>query len=229
MSFKVLKLNAKSTHQNPYVLGSQGRREWNDRYFNMRHNIQLWQRAFFAAMGLALVFGGILAYFASTSKITPFVVETNQGMPYAIKPMDAWGAHDQRIINFAVNQFIINAKTIVNDSEAEKALLNKVYAFSADSTLKTLQDYYEAHDPFTEGSHFAVVVHIVNSMPISAHTFQVSWDEIRRDLTSGAVVEKSRWLANVSYKFGAVNSAFMNDNPFGIYVTQVSWSKSNVN
>ena len=109
-----------SALQNPYVKGAEGRREWNDRYMNMSQSIRHWQMAFFIAMMVVILFGFIVTRIATESRVQPFIVETNNGMPYAIKPMESISAQDQRLINFAVNQFIVNARTIVSDAQAEK-------------------------------------------------------------------------------------------------------------
>lgn len=212
--------------QNPYVAGSEGRKEWNDRYMNMARAIRNWQMAFFTAMVVVILFAIVVARIATESRVQPFVVETNNGMPYAIKPMESISAQDQRLINFAVNQFIVNARTIVSDAEAEKALLNKVYAFSANNTLGFLHDYYQENNPFNLAAQYTVTVNIVNSLPISHDTWQITWDETRRSTNGDNVLGVTRWMANVTYKFGDVNPRFITDNPFGLYVTQISWSQS---
>src|ERR1043166_9351097 len=117
-------------------------------------------------------------------------------MPYAVKQMESISTHDQRLINFAMNQFIINARTIVNDIEAEKSLLNKVYAYSADNTIRSLHDYYQKNNPFDASTYNTITVNIVNSLPVSKYTWQITWDEIKRSSHGGNVLGTSRWMAN---------------------------------
>jgi type IV secretion system protein VirB5 len=212
--------------QNPYVKGAEGRKEWNDRYENMKKSIGAWQKAFFCSIAISIIFAIVTAKMASESRVQPFVVETNNGMPYAVKPMEAISSQDQRLINFTINQFIINARTIVNDTEAEKVLLNKVYAYSANNTISFLHDYYQKNNPFDLSGQYTVTVNIVNSLPISRDTWQITWDETKRSANGGNILGTTRWMANMTYKFGDVNQRFITDNPFGLYVTQVSWSKS---
>jgi type IV secretory pathway TrbF-like protein len=224
--------NKKSTDkgiQNPFVKGAEGRREWNDRYMNMAKSIKNWQIAFFAAMVMAVILALVVAKIATESKVQPFVVETNQGMPYAIKPLTSLSNRDQRLINFAVNQFIINAKTIIADTHAEKILLDKVYAYSADNTIGFLHDYYQTNNPFTVAAQYTVTVDIINSMPIGSRTWQVTWDETKRNTAAGNILGVTRWMANLTYKFGDVDPKFMTDNPFGLYITNISWSQSQTN
>jgi type IV secretory pathway TrbF-like protein len=215
-------------NENPFVKDAEGRKEWNDRFLNMKTTIKHWQLAFFAAIASVAILSFVVMKVASESKVQPFVVETNNGIPVAIKPVTALSAKDQMLINYAVNQFIINARTIISDNEAEKAILNKVYAYSADNTISYLHDYYQKNNPFDQSSQFNVSVNIFNSLPISKDTWQVTWDETKRSISSGVVISTTRWMANVTYKFAEVNTKYINDNPFGLYITQVSWSQSQV-
>ena len=212
--------------ENPYVHGAAGRKEWNDRYDNMKKSISHWQKAFFCAIAISILFACVLVKIATETKVQPFVVETNNGMPYAVKPMTSMSLHDQRLINYAMNQFIINARTIVHDTEAAKVLLNKVYSFSANNTINFLHDHYQKNNPFEMSAEYSVTVNIVNSLPLSKDTWQITWDEIKRDTHGGQVLGTTRWMANMTYKLGDVNQRFMTDNPFGFYVTNVSWSQS---
>lgn len=214
---------------NPYVEGAAGRHEWNDRYDNLARAAKHWRLAFLVSMGMLALFAGVVLKLALAAKVQPFVVETNQGTPYAIKPMQSISADDQRLINFAVNQFIINAKTILNSTEAEQGLLSKVYAFSANDTLDFLAQFYEKNNPFVLAAQYNTLVHIVHAMPTGKHTWQVTWDEMKSDTETGAVLGKTRWIGYLDYALGEVNPKYMNENPFGLYITHVSWSESQTN
>lgn len=213
----------KSAMSNPYVKGAEGRREWNDRYGTMRQSLRLWQLAFFSALLVNAVLGGVLGYLATTSKVQPFVVETHEGMPYAILPMKGTSAQDQRLVNFAINQFIFNARTVVQDATAQKALLDKVYAYAANQTLPFLHDYYQTHPPFEIAQQKTITIRIVSSLPISPHLWQVMWDETTQRI-DGSTTPATRWVANVTVQFGDINPHFMNANPFGLYITQLAWT-----
>lgn len=224
-----LKMPTGQKLQNPFLKGAEGRKEWNDRYMNMAKSIKNWQFAFLASMAISVLLTFVVAKIATESKVVPFVVETHSGMPYALRPMTQISEKDQRLINFAMNQFIVNARTILADTEAEKMLLNQVYAYSADNTLPFLHEYYTYHNPFTLAEEATTSVQIINSMPLSRDTWQVTWEETQRNNTSGAVLGVTRWMANLSFRLGDVNPHFINENPFGLYITQVTWSQSQSN
>jgi type IV secretory pathway TrbF-like protein len=218
----------KSAHENanPYLKGSEGKRLWDDRYMNMNGAIKRWQLAFFMSSLIVLVLIFSLVKVSKESHVEPFVVETNEGMPYAIKAMNPTSLQDEKIINFAINQFIINTRTVLSDPKAEELLLTKSYAYGADSALETLQDYFEKNNPYQIAQKYTVSVNIINAMPLSDHTWQVTWDEIQHFQSNSEPSVTTRWMANVSYKLGEVNPKFMNDNPFGLYMTDITWSQS---
>ena len=215
-----------SSIDNPYVAEFAGRKIWNDRYLNMAKATRNWQLAFIIAISIVALQTGGLIYVATQSKIQPFVVETNQGMPYAVKAMSTLSLHDQKLINYAVNQFVINAKTIVGDTHLQKTILNKVYAYSADNTLNYLHDFYLKNNPFEIAAKFTTTLKIVNSLPTGHNTWEVVWDETKHDPSSGSTLGTERWMAHITYKFGEVNEKMLNDNPFGFYITDISWSQS---
>ncbi len=224
--FQKLQLKKFNTLTNPYVKGAEGQKAWDDRYGSMQQSLKLWQLAFFSALITIAVLGGMLGYVSAISKVQPFVVETHEGMPYAIAPMQSISVKDQRLINFAINQFVMNARTVVHDSEAQKARLDKVYAYSANQTLPFLHDYYQKNNPFDRASHSTVTVNIVSSLPITKDTWQITWDETEHNVADGTVIKTTRWVANVTYQLGEVNSHFMLDNPFGLYITQLNWTEA---
>lgn len=224
MDFKKNNLRQQSV-ENPYVKGAEGRKEWNDRYMNMSMMIKRWQIAFFSAITVVVILAGVVGKIATESKVVPFIVETHQGMPYAMKAVQPASAQDPMLISYAINQFIINARTVIGDAEGEKALLNKLYAYSANNTIGFLHEYFEKNNPFEKAAQFTVSVNIESALPVSKNTWQVTWHETKRSTNGGAATESSRWVANLTYKMGDVNSRFINDNPFGLYVTDVSWSQ----
>ena len=215
-----------ASNENPYL--NAGRQEWNNCYDNLAKSRRYWQFAFAAAMSLAILLGFFIEKIAQRSSIQPFVIATNEGMPIVLQPAKAVAVTDIHLVNYAMNQFIINARSVINDPEAEKNVLTKVYAYSAKQTKLFLRDFYNAHDPFRIAEQFSISVQIINSLPISNHTWQLTWDETKFPRNGGPAIEKSRWMAQLHYELGAVNPQFITDNPFGIYITEINWSQSQI-
>lgn len=218
--------NNKDSISNPYVIGAEGRAEWNDRYMNMAKAVKNWQIASLIISIIAIIQLILIITLSTQSKIRPYIVETHEGIPYNIKPVVGVSDKDQRIINYAINQFVINAKTIISDTKGLRKLLDDVYAYSADETMGYLKDYYEHNNPFDVANKYSVSVNIINSLPIGNNTWQVIWEENKYDSTSGILKEKTKWIGHLTYKFSDVNSNTINQNPFGIYITNINWSQS---
>lgn len=213
--------------ENPYVKGAEGRKEWNDRYMNMSQAVRNWQTAFAVVSIFLFIALIIIGIFITQSKIKPYVVETNQGVPYAIKSVDyGISDKDQLLVNYAINQFVINAKTIIADTQAERSMLGKVYAYSAGNTSSFLQDFYAQNNPFQLAGDYTVDVNIINSLRMSGTTWQITWEETKRRTNGGALMGTTKWVGHFTYKFGEVDPKRMTANPFGIYITNVSWSQS---
>ncbi len=220
----------KKTTENLYV-GEAGRREWNDRYGLMAYQTRLWQGAFGAAMVVVLALTVVVVKVSNESTIKAFAVETNQGVPISMHPMEALGdssVNEQQIINYALNEFIIGTRGVLGDNEAEKNVLAKVYAFASEKALIFLNGYYKEaqNNPFEKVAKTTTQVTIVNTLSLSPHTAQVIWDETERDSMSGEIISKNRWIASMTYKRGPVNAQIALLNPFGIYITDLSWSKN---
>jgi type IV secretion system protein VirB5 len=212
---------------NPYV-GSAGRAVWNDRYMDLRKGRRYWQWAFLSSTFVSILLVLVVGSMGTHSRIEPYVVETNQGMAYAVKRLSSLSVKDPVLLNYAANQFIFNAKTILKDKEAESELLNKLYAYSADATLSYLQSYYEKHDPFVLSQEYTNSVNIIESIPLSKNHWQVTWDETRRNRTDDMIMDVTRWMANMTLKYREVDPKFLNENPFGIYITDLTWSQSTI-
>jgi type IV secretory pathway TrbF-like protein len=211
--------------QNPFVAGSEGREEWNDRYFNMKKAIRNWQIAFLITSLSVIILSLLLVKITTQSQIKPYVVETCNGNPQAILPVTGNVPQEDKLVNYAISQFIVNARSIVSDGDAEKMALDKVYAFSADRTIEFLRNYFNKNNPFLLATQKTIQAIIVNSMKISPHTWQITWEETEKRTNDEESNKKTRWAAMITYRMGTPNEKFINQNPFGIYFTEISWSK----
>ncbi len=210
---------------NPYLDRSNGKRIWNDRYLNLSQARKHWQLACLALFVINFILLLLTIKLSTASTIKPFVVELSRGMPIGIaKPLEQLPSAD-KLIQYSINEFITSARTILGDAQAEKSLLDKTYAFSANDTLNFLRDYYTHHNPFEKAETATVSVVILNSLKIGANTWQVTWDEVEKSRNGGAICQTSRYLGTLTLLQSAPNAKFLTTNPFGIYVTALSWSK----
>jgi type IV secretion system protein VirB5 len=205
------------------MAGCRGRQEWNDRYGSLQQSVKAWQKGCVGLLILSLILTGACVKLALASRVQPFVVPMQGGVPCAILPMTTISSEDPRLIRFAIEQFIINARTMASDPYAQKTLLDKVYAYSANETLGFLKDYYEKNNPL-ELKSYTKSVEVINALALSSQTWQVMWKEVKQD-ASGEVQDETYWMAHITIQFSDVNPRFMQTNPFGLYVTHITWSE----
>lgn len=201
----------------------QGRQAWNERYGSLQHSVKSWQKGCVGLLFLSFILTGALVKLAMASKVQPFVVPMQNGIPCGILPMTAMPSEDPRLIRFAIEQFVIHARTTVSDPFAQKALLDKVYAYSANETLGFLKNYYEKNNPL-EPKPYTVTVQVINTLALSSQTWQVMWREVQQD-AGGEVQGETYWMAHITVQYSDVNPRFMQANPFGLYVTRIAWSE----
>jgi type IV secretory pathway TrbF-like protein len=215
---------------NPYVKGSEGQRIWNDRYLSMSKATRHWQMAFFGLLVLTIIMFFVAMKFATEqTKFEAVAVETCQGAINGILPTSSTMSdnHKEVITDYALKQFIINARTIILDKFAKEKMLDKVYAYSADQTLPFFKDYYGEFNPYEIAKNYTTHINILNTYKLSKNTWQITWDEIRKDAVSGQSIDTKRWIATLSHRFGNISPSHKEDNPFGLYVTSLSWSEVN--
>lgn len=215
--------NKKQTTSNPYL---ENRQILNDRYMNLAISKRNWQLAFWWSMGANLVL--LVGYIAISlqSKIKPYLIATNQGMPLAIQEANPTTLKDQRVVNYFMNSFIYNTRTILADGNAENNLLEHAKAAVANNALNYLVNYYKDNNPALIAANYTTIVKVINSQPLSDNTWQVIWDEVKYDAVTGNKLETSRWTGTLNYVIDEVNSKLINYNPFGIYITNISWAQN---
>lgn len=103
----------------------QGRQVWNDRYGSLQQSVKAWQKGCVGLLILSLMLTGACVKLALASKVQPFVVPMQNGVPCAILPMTTMSSEDPRLIRFAIEQFVIHARTMVADPFAQKTLLDR--------------------------------------------------------------------------------------------------------
>jgi len=215
--------SGKAAVETPYLAA---RREWNERYGDYIARARTWQIVAVCALGLSGVLGLSLAQIAGQAKVQPFVVEVDKlGEAVAVKPADAAGIPDERIIRFQLANFITNARSVTPDPIVQKRWLDGVYAISTSSAQAFLNDYYKKADPFNVARTSMVAVDIQTALPLSKTTWQVNWTETRRGL-NGLVEGSTRWQAVLTINvFPPTTAGQIVANPTGVVVDQVTWTQ----
>lgn len=213
---------------NPFTKEGISDKATDDRYMNLATSKRNWQIAAFIFIGVIVLQDVQLGRVAVHSKVEPWLVELNNGQVInAVRgtPLDA--NDKSKLINVYLRSYIRDARTVNGDTELQKSVLDKVYARTTDKATAYLNEYYNVNDPFKEAATFTVLPEIVSVLQMSENTWQITWDEKKRSVVDGSVMEVSRYVAQITYKMGEPDRSNMDLNPFGIYVTNLSWSKSN--
>ncbi len=206
----------------PYL---NARREWEERYGDYIARARTWRLAAMAAIAVAGIEALALAHVASQSKIEPFVaVIDKMGSPVLVAQPSKAGNVPQRIIEAQLANWIWTARTVLSDGKAQRALIDKTYAMTGPDAAAYLNSYFTAHPPFGD---FTTSVQIVSVLPISANTFQITWDETKEQAGQPATAPE-RWEANITV---AIDPSYANKptviaaNPLGIVIKTISWTQ----
>lgn len=209
--------------KNPYL---NARREWDERYGDSIARARTWRYAAFGAIFIAALAVAGVAWIGSQSKVKPFVVALDGlGNPIAMAQPTGGAAISQRIIEAQVANLIWNARTVLNDQVAQKALLERVYAMLGQDASSYLNEYFKLHSPFT-GDGITTTVEITSILPVSPDSYEVNWKE--RRFNNSQPMGFSNWKANVTVGVDSTladKPQVMINNPLGIYVKSISWTQ----
>lgn len=220
------KENKMSKTTNPFTKDGIRNKATDDRYMNLAISKRNWQIAAFIFIGVIVLQDIQLGRTAVHSKVEPWLVELNNGQVVNAvrgKPLDP--SEKGKLINIYLRSYIRDARTVNSDTELQKSLLDKVYARTTEKATAYLNEYYNTNNPFKLAAKFTVLPEIVYVLPMSDNTWEITWDERKRSAVDGSLIETNRFVALVSYKVAAATN--MDLNPFGIYITNLTWSKSN--
>lgn len=209
----------------PYL---NAKREWDERYGDSIARAKTWQNVAIGAMAVAALSVGGIAYIGAQSKIQPFVVGIDtMGSPVLVaKPIAAGQEINQRIMVAQVGNWMWNARTMLADPEAQKILIDRVYAMVNADTGKYINAHYAEHSPFsTDGTTTKVVINSV--LPISTNSFEVSWTESRAE--PGKTATTSKWKASLTTAVDpklAEKPGVAINNPLGLFVKSLTWAQT---
>jgi type IV secretion system protein VirB5 len=201
---------------NPYLAA---RRDWDERYGDQIRRAHNWRALAFACSLIALVATAGVVWISARSRIVPFVVVTdNLGRPVASGLADQASSADDQFKRFVLIEWLENLRLVTTDGIAQRKAIDRVYSHIASgSPAQTLiSDFYRNNQPSVD---------VQSVLQNSEQTFEIEWVETIRDLY-GAVKEKDRWKGSFSIAINPPkDERLARINPFGIYVTQATWSR----
>lgn len=210
--------------ENPYLAA---RLEWNERYHGFVRAKRNWQVIALVALVVNAMLGLGILWQASQSRVTPYVVEVDElGQTLVIGPAETVRNTDPRLVRYQLAELIRKLRSIVADGAAEKQLLDSAYAHASGAATRFLNDHYKEHNPFLRMQERTVSVEVTSVMPLPASdSWQLQWTETHRGL-DGAVLALERWQALLAVEIRPGNTPEqIEQNPLGLYVTDIQWTK----
>jgi type IV secretion system protein VirB5 len=212
----------------PYI---KARKEYDEITHNINASKQNWQRMAFV-LGMALVISITSNIFTiSKAHVVPYVVQVdNLGRAQAVSEAKQMPLNDERMIKAFVYQYIDMARSVISDPEALRKNLTLVYQESIKSLqINFLDGYYKENNPFdyaqkTGTKHIEFLVFLKEA----ENTYSVEWREIERNYDNQVLGEAHyKALISVIQIPHTSEDQFRENplNPFGLYVTSLSWSK----
>jgi type IV secretion system protein VirB5 len=219
-------MNAKSI--DPYI---KARKEYDEITHNINASKQNWQRIAFV-LGLALVISIMSNIFTiHRTHVVPYVVQVdNLGRAMATGEVKELPLNDERIIKAFVFQYIDMARCVLSDPEALRKNLTQVYQESIKSVQSNFLDvFYKENNPFDYAQKVGTRhIELLVFLKEAENTYSVEWREIERNYDN-QVLDEAHYKALVSviqiphtHEDQYRENPF---NPFGLYVTSLSWSK----
>lgn len=212
----------------PYV---KARSEFDEIFHNKNAVIQNWQRIAFLLAFILILSVASSFYAINRSHVVPYVVEVdNLGRALSLDEAKETPLNDERVIKAFVYQYLDMARSVISDPRVLTKNISQVYKESIKSVqVNYLDDYYKANNPFDYAQKTGTTyIEPIVFLKESENTYSVEWREIESNYQN-QVLSDSHYKALISVVQIPHTSAdkYKEDplNPFGLYVTSVSWAK----
>ncbi|KKC23863.1 conjugal transfer protein TrbF [Sphingomonas sp. SRS2] len=208
--------------ETPYQRAGQ---MWDERIGSARVQARNWRLMAFGSLILSAGLASGMAWQASQSRVTPYVVEVDRlGEARSVRPAETGFQPTDPQIAWHLARFITDIRSVSLDPVLMRRDWLSAYDFVTKRGAQTLDAYARANDPFARIGDRTVSVQITSVVRASDKSFQVKWTEQAFD--RGTPVAASRWtgiLTTVSKVPAAAET--LRKNPLGIYVDAIDWSR----
>lgn len=200
----------------------------NQFYGNLVLQARNWRYTAWAAIAVAFVAVWWVGHIGSQSKFVPYIVEVDSlGNAAYSGPADKVGPHDPRMLKAFLSMFVTDLRSVTADSVVEKSYVDHVYAMVGSGTAAQVRinQFFTENNPYQRGATSGVSVDVESLLPLSEHTWQVTWKETERT-HAGQVIGVKQWKASVTFSFNPpTDERLIWMNPLGLYVTDINWAE----
>jgi type IV secretion system protein VirB5 len=212
----------------PYI---KARTEWQMLNDNISASKENWKRVTYLLLFVCIGQLWLVYYAINKAHVTPYVVNVDDlGRARAITEIKEAPLNDERVIRAFVYQYIDRVWSVASDPQVIKMNLENAYKDSTESVQKNFLDAFQQEDnPLdymkNKGTKFIEPTVFLRQ---SENTYSIEWREIDRNYDN-QVLGETRFKGLISVvQVPPTNKDSMEDNPdnpFGLYVTSVSWAK----
>ncbi|MGD9925020.1 MAG: conjugal transfer protein TrbF [Pseudorhodoplanes sp.] len=208
--------------ETPYQRAAQ---VWDERIGSARVQAKNWRLMAFGSLLLSagLAFG--LVWQSARGSVVPWVVQIDKiGEAQAVGPAIADYKPIDSQIAWHLARFIEQVRAIPVDAVIVRQNWLRAYEFTTDRGAAGLNDYARANDPFAKVGKRQVAIEVSSVIRASPDSFRVAWFE--RSYENGQLAGTERWTAILTIALQQPRDADrLKQNPLGIYVNAINWSK----
>jgi type IV secretion system protein VirB5 len=208
--------------ETPYQRAAQA---WDDRIGSARVQARNWRLMAFGSLLLSAGLAAGLVWQSARGSIVPWVVEIDKlGEAQAVGPATADYKPTDPQIAWHLARFVEEVRAIPADPVIVRQNWLRAYEFTTDRGAAALNDYARANDPFAKVGKRQIAVEVSSVIRASPDSFRVAWFE--RAYENGQLAGIERWTAILTIVVQAPRDADrLKQNPLGIYVNAINWSK----
>ena len=208
-------------NNNPFL---KGQAHWNDLFESVTQRLINAQRINRILVGLLLVSLFGLISLGKQSKSQPYLIKVSStGELISTEKIQALNLNDQ-VIAAALKEYLINLRSVSADNIVQKNRLRHVYFQTKHPAFKIIKEFIETFAHFERAKNSTNEIHIQYAMKIGQKTWKIGWQETQRSLM-GEVQNREEYTAEITYTLAEIDSNQINENPLGLYVKQIAWSK----
>ena len=199
-------------------------------FIRLAETAKSWQLAFYAALAVLAILTVSLVQLALNSRVLIHVVEVDP-LGRTVYAGPARELEDpQAYVRYELAEFLVDLRTVVADRRALFRNRSRALVHASRPVRATLERYFSdpANDPRRLASRLYREVHVLSLLPLSDTSWQIQWTETDTTRAHGRVLARSSWTAVVEVQLadGRKRSAVTPENPLGLYVTNLTWSKT---
>jgi type IV secretion system protein VirB5 len=208
--------------ETPYQRASQ---VWDERIGSARVQARNWR---LMALGSLMLSGGLgagLVWIAASGTVTPWVVQVDRlGQAEAVAPAARDFRPTDPEIAWHLARFIEEVRGIPADPIVLRQNWLRAYQYATDKGALALNDFARTNDPFARLGHEQVAVDVSSVIRASPDSFRVAW--VERRYVDGALASSDHWSAILTIVIQTpTNADKLKENPLGVYVHALNWSK----